>query len=581
MARSHSQLRHARRGRRFTVATFAAAVAAGMALAATPSATAATSTSTLKPGTPLAAAGVNSKEALAGAVCDAKTGTMKITYSTRPPCVRPFKKGENNGGATAPGVTKTEILISVVVPTTEQQAAAAAVPGATPQALDRATGKAGTLQQNMTDFAAVYAHDFNTWGRTIKFDFFNPTGADEAAQRADALAISQSKPFMMIDLGGTSGGGPILDAAVAANKIIVYGSGTNQDAQKQQPYRFINGADTDATAVNTAQFIANALAGQPAKWAGDTSLTTQTRLFGVVHDTNSTGVDYDLFVKEFKAAGGKPSQLVDIPYDLGVDATQYRTLAQNQAPTLAGKLKAAKVTSVVLFTGLQDMTPALLAAETAQDFYPENVMTGFGFQDLDLLARGWDAKQTAHLFGIGSAPIFVTNQGSNADSVYFDNYWGPNKGTFASATNGANFLMYEGIQMAGPKLTVKTFQQGVFSKPATGGAAQNDVGSFMNGWGRSSGLPYNEYSIVGLDYSMKWWDPTAVGVSVLVRSASAPGKYEFLNGAKRYASGQWPKGVPAFFDKTASVFQLDGLPANETIEVFPCVGCPSSTSTAK
>ena len=101
----------------------------------------------------------------------------------------------------------------------------------------------------------------------------------------------------------------------------------------------------------------------------------------------------------------------------------------------------------------------------------------------------------------------------------------------------------------------------------------------MNGWGRSSGLPYDEYSAVGLDYSMKWWDPTAVGVSVLVRSAAAPGKYEFLNSAKRYAAGQWPKGDQPFFDKTQSVFQLDTLPAAETIEAFPCVGCPSSGST--
>jgi hypothetical protein len=574
----NSLTRHAgaRRGRRYTAIALTAVTTAALALAAT---TATAATVTLKPGPSVPSAGVNSKEALAADVCDAKTGTMKITYSTRPPCVRPYKKGENNGGATAAGVTKDAINVVVVVPTADQQAAAAAVPGATPQSLDRSTGKAGTLQQNMVDFAAVYAHDFNTWGREIKFDFYNPTGGDEAAQRADALAVTQKKPFIVINLGGTSGGGAIFDGAIAANKIIIIGAGTNSDAQKQAPYRYINGADTDATAVNAAQFVANTLSGKPAKYAGDTAIQSKTRKFGVVHNTNSTGINYDAFVAAYKKAGGKVADLVDVPYTLGEDATQYRTLAQNQAPTLAGKLKSENITTVVLFTGLQDMTPSLLAAQTSGEFYPENVMTGFAFQDVDLLARGWDAKQTAHLFGIGSAPIYVTNQGSNSDSVYFDNYWGKDKGTFASSTNGQNFLMYEGIQMAGPKLTVKTFQQGVFSKPATGGAAVGFVGNFMNGWGRSSGLPYDEYSAVGLDYSMKWWDPTAVGVSVLVRSAAAAGKYEFLNNAKRYASGQWPKGDQAFFDKTQSVFQLDTLPAAETIEVFPCVGCPSSGST--
>ena len=567
-----------RRARRRGLVTTVAALTCATAVAVSASAATAagnSSSTVLKPGPSVPAAGVNSKEALAQDVCDAKTKTMKITYSTRPPCVRPFKKGENNGGATAQGVTKDTINVVVVVPTPEQQLAAAAVPGATPTALNRATGKAGTLQDNMTDFAAVYAHDFNTWGRTVKFDFFNPTGGDEAAQRADAIAISQKKPFIVIDLGGTSGGGAILDAAVAQNHIIVIGAGTNADAQKQAPYRYINGADTDAGAVNAAQFVANVLAGKPAKYSGDPAATTKTRKFGVVHNTNSTGIDYDRFVAEFKKAGGKVTDLVDVSYTLGEDPTQFRTQAQNLAPQLAAKLKSEGVTSVVLFTGLQDMTPALLAAETSAEFFPENVMTGFAFQDVDLLARTWDQKQMAHMFGIGSAPIYVANQGSNADSVYFDNYWGPNKGTFASSTNGQNFLMYEGIQMAGPKLTVQTFQQGVFSKPATGGAAEGKVGNFMNGWGRSSGLPYDEYSAVGLDFSMKWWDPTAVGASVLVRGNPAPGKYEYLFGGKRFASGQWPKGDQPFFDKTQSVFQLDTLPANETIEVFPCKGCPS------
>ena len=197
----------------------------------------------------------------------------------------------------------------------------------------------------------------------------------------------------------------------------------------------------------------------------------------MVHNTNSTGISYDTFVAAYKKAGGKVADLLDVPYTLGEDATQYRTLAQNQAPTIAGKLKAENVTSVVSGPVGQDITPTLLAARTSGEFFPENVTTGFAFQDVDLLARSWDAKQTAHLFGIGSAPIYVANQGSNSDSVYFDNYWGKDKGTFASSTNGQNFLMYEGIQMGGPKLTVKTFPQGVFSKPATGGAAEASSGT--------------------------------------------------------------------------------------------------------
>jgi hypothetical protein len=551
--------------------------AAGFGLAAASHAGAATVV--LKPGPSVPAAGVGSKAALDSPICDAKTGTMKITYSTRPPCVRPFTKGENNGGSTYAGVTKDAISVVVVVPTDAQQKAAAAQPGATPQAVDRATGGPGTLEQNMIDYAAVYAHDFNTWGRKIDFKFFNPTGPDETAQRADAVTISQMKPFIVIDLGGTAGGGAVMDASIAANKIIVIGAtGSTNDAQKQQPYRYINGADTNAAAVNAGQFIANALAGLPAKWAGDPSYQAKTRKFGVLYDTSPAGIEYSLFKDAYTKLGGKASALDPVSYDIGTDPSQTKTVAQQQATGLVTKLKSDGDTSVVLFTGLQDMTPAILSAATAQDYNPEWIMTGYQFQDVDLVARSWDKQQTQHLFGIGDAPIYVNNQGSNADEVYFDNYWGKDRGVFSSSTNGQNFTMYAGIQLAGPKLTPQTFQQGLFSKPATGGAAVGNVGNFMNGWGKSVGLPYNEYFAVGLDYSMKWWDPTAVGVSVLVPGSNpGAGKFEFLNNAKRYAAGQWPKGEPAFFDKSASVFQLPSLPPNETIEVFPCKGCPSSS----
>ena len=52
--------------------------------------------------------------------------------------------------------------------------------------------------------------------------------------------------------------------------------------------------------------------------------------------------------------------------------------------------------------------------------------------------------------------------------------------------------------------------------PANGGAASNQVVSYMFGYGRTSGLPYDEYTTVGLDYAVMWWSPTDTGKGKLI-----------------------------------------------------------------
>ena len=52
-----------------------------------------------------------------------------------------------------------------------------------------------------------------------------PSGADETAQRADALQVSEMEPFAVIDAGGTYGGGAVFDSVLARDKVIVITAG--------------------------------------------------------------------------------------------------------------------------------------------------------------------------------------------------------------------------------------------------------------------------------------------------------------------------------------------------------------------
>ena len=118
-----------------------------------------------RPPKPVAAAGVGTEAAKNAPYCDPKDGQLAIPYQKRPPCVRPMKAGESNGGATSPGVTKDAIKVVVVVPTQEQQRATWSN-AATPPPMNHATNSPGYVEDAAADWLTVLSRSFQTWGRT-------------------------------------------------------------------------------------------------------------------------------------------------------------------------------------------------------------------------------------------------------------------------------------------------------------------------------------------------------------------------------------------------------------------------------
>ena len=131
-------------------------------------------------------------------------------------------------------------------------------------------------------------------------------------------------------------------AAVAQSKTIVSSNtGTPDDWEKQAPYRWAS-VDADGTPFNGGEFVKKSLVGKPAQFAGDASLKTKTRKFGIVYP--DTGVTIDLFTKQLPK-----SSYVVYPYNVPLDAAQMTTSLQTQAATLIPKMKSDGITSVVLF----------------------------------------------------------------------------------------------------------------------------------------------------------------------------------------------------------------------------------------
>ena len=503
------------------------------------------------------AAGVGSAAALAAPNCDPATHRIKLPSFLAPPCVDPWPAGSNNGGATAQGVTATTVKVVVLV-------AGAANDRTTPPEViyNQATKGHGTEQDAVLDETAMFSHVVQTWGRTVQYSFVQASGADEVSQRADAVAVRAMKPFAVIDAAeyapakGTipSGGGTVFDQAVSADPDIALVGGETLLA--------LNNGNNDV-AINTAGFIGRELANQPARWAGDTSMQHQTRSFGVIYQAGQGGLPIALF--DQRLAAYKVKDTLEESYTPPVDITTEASAYQQIAPTLISKMKAAGVNNVVLFTDGAVMGPALTNAAAAQNYYPEWTITAFTVQDLDLYQKFENQKEWAHAFGTGWFPPYVVNEGDPLTSL-FDWYWGQGEGTRSDGYFADVYDLLSSIQLAGPRLTISSFNQALRAIPPSGGAASAQVTTYENE-PASAGLAH--------DFALVWWNPQATGVANDLGNTEM-GVEEYLDGGKRYQPGQEPQGEQPFFDPSQSVISYPVVPASDAAPSYTCVGCPST-----
>jgi len=518
--------------------------------------------------------GIGTAAALDGPSCDRSSGLVLIPPPFEVPCVRPFQPADDNGGATAPGVTATTIKVVIVTPAQQDVDLYHQVHGyAWPY--NAASGSFGTWEDAARDMSAPFAHLLSGWGRKAEFETYQSTGHDEAAQRADALAIAQRHPFAVFMTSGDR----VLETELANHKIVVFGGATNTEAAAQAPYRW-GSASSDATAqaINEGEFVAKSLVGRKAQWAGDPAFRDETRRFGVVYPEPASRQDFDIadFNHTLARYKGGTVQL-EIPYTDKNFATDWIAYTQEVAPTIITKLKQARVNNVILFTEV-DLTREMLHAATLQNYRPEWTMSAFGSVDYNAFARGFDQSQWAHAFGIGGSLVAV--DGAAQVTNLFDWYWGRGRATTSALLVGAMLLFYQGVHMAGPDLTAEHFRDGVFALPHIGGAAVGAVTTEEEAYGRIAGLPRAEYATVGLDATLEWWSPDAElpGGTWGFVTEPGTGNYYLVDAAKRYHAGTWPNGPVKFFDTSAAIVAVEH-PTRADIEPrVACHGCPSKNS---
>ena len=487
-----------------------------------------------------------------------------------PVCVKAWKAGDDNGGATSQGVTAKRITVVALVPNADQLKADPVAPK------HREDSSASTIQNALHDYLLPQMKFYETWGRDLEVKFVTSSGDDEAAQRADVVTITALKPFAALILAQpVKGTFNVLETGIAQAKIPVMGYAASQKATAAQaPYRW-NSNDPQAAAVNSAEVIGKQLVGKKAEYGGD-DVKSKTRKFGVVYSED--GIDYGGFTDAFGKLGGKVTTNAYFTRASAGDATEV----QSQAATMVAKMKDAGVTTVVMFVGYPQFSP-LMQAATKLDYFPEWFFTGSGYSDLGLVARGYPTEQSEHAFGLSFIYPWTTEDNPAPPEVPYATkvdplnwYWGVDSGSEnARLTTPVVWWLLAGIHAAGPDLTPKTFAQGLFAIPPRGGALADEPNSSLVAYGKGPKLPYDEYALSGYDFSPYWWDPETTGPSNGLGTVGK-GVGWFPADAKRYVATTWPKKQFAWFDKSASLYEFPTPPVPVLGYAGDCQGCPST-----
>ena len=199
-----------------------------------------------------------------------------VTVDTGAVCM-PVPKAVDNGGATYQGVTKDSVKVVAIMPNAQQLAAL----GSRSLPPNYGTGQPGKVRTRCSTGWPRYEHVFGGLhvGRKIELEFVTSSGDDEAAQRADAVAVLDKKPFLVLDLAQS------LQAFDVAGRER-QGAGVlpvrrhRRDAEAGAVP--VGHLDNAAASINGAEFVAKQVAGKKAEFAGDASMHDKTRKLGLV-----------------------------------------------------------------------------------------------------------------------------------------------------------------------------------------------------------------------------------------------------------------------------------------------------------
>jgi hypothetical protein len=449
-----------------------------------------------------------------------------------PPCVT--WSGGDNGGATSPGVTATDINVTIRVTAISNIA----------DLVKQFTGGKVQINETQADVertAHVLVDYFNShfefYGRKINLKFFKgqgdlaaeALGGGQPAAQADAVNAAQQQHAFADALSLTQ---PYSEALVSQKVISLnqlYFSKQWYDAHS--PYAFSLVPDCTKVVNAVSDFAIKALAGQgrgagTADFAGGDLKGKPRKVALIAPDNPMYQQCAKVGIDRIKASGIPLDDVRSYPLDIN---SITNTTPQNLVSALAGE----GITTVVMAT--DPVLPFFMTSKAElQHWEPEWILTGVGLTDADYVGQLMQQDSWAHAFGVSFLAAQQPVRASDAYNAYKE--MDP-KGSIAELSGQLIYYALEmasiGIQMAGPDLTPANVKLGLSRYP--GGSGQ--AGSWLF-------PPANPYT-PNVDGRIVWWDPDAVS-----NYNGQRGSYR--DNGQRYPIGGIPEGPPPVY--------LDGAP---------------------
>lgn len=447
----------------------------------------------------------------------------------RSPSCQPTIFEGANGGATAPGVTATEVRVAVTGVSKGSSA----------------EGRSLTYRKWSTLFEYANRY-FDFYGRRLVpvFVDFDGEQRDPVAARAMAAEMKAQGVFAAVNVGNY-GVHPAWFQDLARQGIVTISSGAWELLSDREmfdpwhPYLWSVYPSLEDTWRNLADFVCTSLAGRPASHAAP-ALQTTTRKFGVFAVGRNRVPWLRPLVEGLDACGAAPKVV-----EIASGSANYDQVLR----TGVEAFKAAGVTSVICacadyFGGSVLNTVTRGAGWTDPEilgpiFYPEARQEWVVQVDIAPAAR-------PHLFGLQPftkvAPVQAQWWMGGALEV--------DPGAVTALDGRELAPLYEqllvlasGVQSAGPALTPHTFAAGL-----TAAAFPNTGAGQAPYWQPSVGFGPGDHSFYD-DYALVWWNEQAEAFG---GQAAPQGSWCYLDQGARHATGRYPRDADArFFDASA------------------------------
>lgn len=469
-----------------------------------------------------------------------------------PPCV-PYFQGDNFG-TTWQGVTKDEINVVVYfdpgsynnesspgggkwidVDAPPKPACTKGVSDSDPDACDH------QLIRETRALATFFNARFQTYGRHAHFWAYFANGGHPNTRRNDAAVIMDEKrPFAVLDQATFNGNNQAFQDAIAARSALVFTSETtlpNAFFRKYERYLWGFWPDVEHWASMYTTYVCTKIVPYPVKRMGNPPGADphigKPRRFGLFYteDQGEPGLRLfaDMVKKGVTRCGANivsertfpENRFVVDNRDSGVDQQQAVAAFQN-----------ADVTTVLYLGGVEGKFSQMA---DAQKYYPEVIIADDLNQGNNSTGRLQNANVWRNAWAVHFQLRFDRPEKTPGYAAYreADSTAPLEEARYVNDLYRDHFMLFQAIQVAGPRLTPTSIDQGFHAIPEKASDDPYVASCFFDP---------GDYSCVK-DAVEIWWDTE--GVSPGDRQ---PGCWRMVRAGRRYLAGAWPGGKTTVFD---------------------------------